>query len=299
MKPVTLGLIIGNRGFFPAELCEEWRVAILDVLAKAGFEVVALNPKATKHGRQHRKPQRCEEMRRARIRVPFGRESCKGSNFTVAEIVIRSYEPRDRAAVRHICCETADAGGPVEGFFHDRELIADLVTRYYTDFEPQHSWVAVRDGRVVGYLNGTLSGRRALRITLWRVVPVSVTGALLRGALCRRETWRLLCAWSRTLWDRRLYCGGTSGTGVAPHLHVNLLSEARGVKVGPRLVERFLDQVKASGGKTVEAHVRRDNLVACHFFKQLGFSEVACQGLVLSTPTGYRETDAVTYAKRW
>ena len=216
----------------------------------------------------------------------------------MAEVVIRSYEPRDRAAVRHICCETADAGGPVENFFHDREVIANLVTRYYTDFEPQHSWVAERSGQVVGYLTGALDGRRALRMTLWRVVPATVMGALFCATICRRETWRLLRAWLHTCWARRLRYGGASGMGGA-HLHVNLLPEARGAKVGARLVERFLDQVRASGGKTVESHTRRDNVAACRFFERLGFTEVAHQKLVLPSPTGYRVTDAVTYAKRW
>jgi L-fucose isomerase-like protein len=50
MKPVTLGLIIGDRGFFPAELCKEGRVVICDVLAKAGVDVVALDPRDTKYG---------------------------------------------------------------------------------------------------------------------------------------------------------------------------------------------------------------------------------------------------------
>jgi L-fucose isomerase-like protein len=50
MKPVTLGLVVGNRGFFPAHLCEKGRAVILDVLAKAGFEIVALDPKKTKYG---------------------------------------------------------------------------------------------------------------------------------------------------------------------------------------------------------------------------------------------------------
>ena len=217
----------------------------------------------------------------------------------MAEIVIRSYEPRDRAAVRHICCETADAGKPVEGFFHDRELIADLVTRYYTDFEPQHSWVAVRDGQVVGYVNGSLDSHRALRVTLWRIVPATVMRALCRATFCRRETWRLLRACLRTWWARGLHCGGASSVGNAPHLHVNLMPEARGAHVGSRLVERFLDQVNASGGKTVEASVRSDNVAACHFFERLGFAEVARQKLVLPTPMGYCVAGAVTYAKQW
>lgn len=50
MKPITLGLIIGNRGFFPAHLCESGRKIILKVLEEEGIQVVALNPEETKFG---------------------------------------------------------------------------------------------------------------------------------------------------------------------------------------------------------------------------------------------------------
>jgi L-fucose isomerase-like protein len=49
-KPVTIGLVVGNRGFFPAQLCESGRKTMLDVLAQAGFRVVALGAKATRFG---------------------------------------------------------------------------------------------------------------------------------------------------------------------------------------------------------------------------------------------------------
>ncbi|NLG84376.1 MAG: fucose isomerase [Firmicutes bacterium] len=38
----TLGVIIGNRGFFPSELCKDGREAILKVLKEEGFEAVVL-----------------------------------------------------------------------------------------------------------------------------------------------------------------------------------------------------------------------------------------------------------------
>jgi ribosomal protein S18 acetylase RimI-like enzyme len=82
-------------------------------------------------------------------------------------------------------------------------------------------------------------------------------------------------------------------------LHVNLVPEARGAQVGTRLVERFIEQVNASGGRMVEASVRSDNVAACHFFEQFGFAEVARQKLVLPKPMGYQVTGTVTYAKRW
>jgi len=46
----TLGLIVGNRGFFPSELCEEGRKRVLKVLAELGIDVVALTPEDTPFG---------------------------------------------------------------------------------------------------------------------------------------------------------------------------------------------------------------------------------------------------------
>ena len=50
MKPVTLGLIVGNRSFFPAHLCKKGRSAVLQALRQAGFKVVALGPDDTRFG---------------------------------------------------------------------------------------------------------------------------------------------------------------------------------------------------------------------------------------------------------
>ncbi len=49
-QPVTLGLIMGNRGFFPDHLCESGRKIILQVLENKGIKVVALTPDETKFG---------------------------------------------------------------------------------------------------------------------------------------------------------------------------------------------------------------------------------------------------------
>ena len=46
----TLGIIIGNRGFFPAHLCESGRRAILKVFEEEGIKPITLAPEATKFG---------------------------------------------------------------------------------------------------------------------------------------------------------------------------------------------------------------------------------------------------------
>ncbi|HMR64764.1 MAG TPA: fucose isomerase, partial [Anaerolineae bacterium] len=50
MKEITLGLIVGNRGFFPSHLCDSGRQTMLKVLAEAGFKVIALSPQETTYG---------------------------------------------------------------------------------------------------------------------------------------------------------------------------------------------------------------------------------------------------------
>lgn len=66
-RKTTLGVIVGNRGFFPDHLVEEGRKEILAVLKAEGFDVVALGAKETPFGsvetRQDAK--KCAELFRA------------------------------------------------------------------------------------------------------------------------------------------------------------------------------------------------------------------------------------------
>ncbi len=46
----TLGVIVGNRGFFPSHLCKEGREKVLRILEEEGFESVCLTPDDTDYG---------------------------------------------------------------------------------------------------------------------------------------------------------------------------------------------------------------------------------------------------------
>jgi len=50
VQETTLGVIIGNRGFFPNHLCESGRAEVLRVLAEEGINAVILSPEDTKFG---------------------------------------------------------------------------------------------------------------------------------------------------------------------------------------------------------------------------------------------------------
>src|SRR5207249_4484219 len=106
-------------------------------------------------------------------------------------VEIRAYEPQDRAGLRQICCDMADAGQPVERFFPDREVFADLLTNYYTEHEPQSTFVAGDSGEVVGYVTGCLDTKRFVSTMTWRVFPAVLVKALARGTLWHPQTVRL------------------------------------------------------------------------------------------------------------
>src|SRR5205807_8739999 len=73
---------------------------------------------------------------------------------------IRTYRASDRAGVRRLCCQTGVRGEPIDPVYEDRQLFADFLTTYYTDHEPESSFVVEIDGEIRGYLLGS---RKPLR----------------------------------------------------------------------------------------------------------------------------------------
>jgi ribosomal protein S18 acetylase RimI-like enzyme len=191
---------------------------------------------------------------------------------------IRPYEPRDRAGLRQICCDTADAGQPVERFFPDREVFGDLLTNYYTEREPQSTFVADNDGEVTGYTTGCLDTKRFLSTMKWRIVPVVLVKALLRGTLWHPQTVRLLRA-NIGLWLKGDHRTGPALDDYPAHLHVNVRQGFRGQRLGQRLVEAFCERARDAGVGGVHAGVSAENAQARHFFEQLGFAELQREAL--------------------
>jgi L-fucose isomerase-like protein len=69
-KKMTMGLIVGNRGFFPDHLAKSGREEMIQVLQKAGIDVVALTPEQSKHGaiETYEEAKRCADLFRSKAR---------------------------------------------------------------------------------------------------------------------------------------------------------------------------------------------------------------------------------------
>ncbi len=66
-RKMTMGVIVGNRGFFPDVLAKTGREDIIEALARAGMDAVVLNPAQSKYGavETHEEAKRCAELFRA------------------------------------------------------------------------------------------------------------------------------------------------------------------------------------------------------------------------------------------
>jgi hypothetical protein len=167
------------------------------------------------------------------------------------ELRARFFRKEDREAVRRICADTGFLGSPIDPVFQDRELFADYLTRYYTDFEPESTLVCERQGQVLGYLTGC---RRPLRRFLFHCLYNPV---LFFRALVRCWAWPYNAATRRYL--RWVLCQGWREVPYAPkgvpHFHINLLPLARNVASTRMLIDTFLEYLSRCGDRAVYGQV--------------------------------------------
>jgi ribosomal protein S18 acetylase RimI-like enzyme len=184
-----------------------------------------------------------------------------GKNFT-----IRKFQPSDRAAVRRLCCETGFLGNPIDPVFEDRELFADFLTGYYTDWEPESAFVLEVGGEVRGYLLGS---RKPMRQQLYNIYQNA--GLFLRGIFHYpryNEASRRFVHW--------IVCNGWREVPAAPrraaHFHINLLADARNIATTRALMNAYLRYLHAYGEKRVYGQmVTFESRRGAKMFERYGF----------------------------
>src|SRR5262245_28851887 len=117
---------------------------------------------------------------RARGRRDRRRARREARRAALAVLIIRPYRPSDRERVREIAFATGYMGEPPDFYWRDAESFAEVWTAWYTDHEPESSFVAEQDHEVVGYLVGCLDS------ALSPSPRSAVTAQLLRRALLLR-----------------------------------------------------------------------------------------------------------------
>lgn len=164
---------------------------------------------------------------------------------TDRQFEIRSYQPSDRARVRELCCETGFLGNPIDPIFEDRELFADYLTAYYTDWEPESAFVLLVNGDIRGYLLGSRCPLRQQLYNLYNNIALGIRGAFrypkYNAASKKFVNWIFKQAWREVPAQPR--CNA--------HFHINLLPDARQVATTRAIMDSYLRYLHAKGEKAV------------------------------------------------
>jgi hypothetical protein len=187
---------------------------------------------------------------------------------------IRSYRATDRDAVRRLCCQTGFLGTPIDPVYEDRQLFADFLTTYYTDWEPESSFVVEIDGEIRGYLLGSRRPFRNQLYSFWQNVSLFLKGLTryfrYHEASRRFIRWTLVHGWREV----------PAAPRRVPHFHLNLLPDARKMSTTRALMSAYLSYLYRCGEKRVYGQIvtfesrRGEKMFERYGFKVLNRAEI-------------------------
>jgi len=182
--------------------------------------------------------------------------------------VIRSYREEDRSAVRRIACDTAFMGKPAEVFFDGREVLADILTGYFTDCEPESCFVAEQERSVIGYLIGAKDARRIPGISVRKILPAAILRTITGGTLSKKKNIAFLAHFFLSLlrgeFKRQAVFEEYPAT-----MHINIDARFRGSGIGAQLLrayDTYLEHARIAG-----VHLATLSPAAGRFFEKNGF----------------------------
>ena len=188
--------------------------------------------------------------------------------------IIRGFRKSDREGVRQLCCQTGFLGTPIDPVYEDRQLFADFLTTYYTDWEPESSFVVEIDGEIRGYLLGSRKPLRNQLYSFWQNVSLFLK-ALSRYFRYHKNSrrfirWTLVHGWREV----------PAAPRRVPHFHINLLPEARKMSTTRALMSAYLSYLYRCGEKRVYGQIvtfesrRGEKMFERYGFKVLNRAEI-------------------------
>ncbi len=210
---------------------------------------------------------------------------------------IRPYRAEDRARVREICVETAWIGAPADTRIPSPFFWAELMTRYFTDVEPEHARVAVRSDaadRAVGYLLGTVDAAR-LEAHRLRTLPRLVAHALTALLFLKPPARKVLGSMSGALLRGELLAPGRVRERFPCTFELAIAREARDQGLGAILLDRFLTEMRALRRPGVHVQTASINLPVLKIIQRAGFQLSAEWPLSAFEGAGERGVSLLTW----
>jgi len=151
--------------------------------------------------------------------------------------------------VREIAYDTAFFGDSGRAFFSDREVLSDVLTAYFTDYEPSFCFVAETDSTVIGYLIGAKNADAILRRFFLKIAPRLFLKTMGNATFFKSENLRFIYYFLRSVF-RGEFSLPDSVKSYPATLHINVKTGYRNFGIGAKLIDaycKFLVQEKIVG----------------------------------------------------
>lgn len=177
---------------------------------------------------------------------------------------VRQVKPIDFASLGQIAYQTGFFGESAARFFPSAPLFADLWVRPYLEEGSACNFLAESEGQVLGYIIGTLDLRLYRRWFLGHLLEL--LGKAVGGGY--PHWWESLPYLLRMA---RYPARAAPLESFPAQLHINLLPQSRGLGLGQRLMDSYLDCLRARGVVGVQLSTTHENQAALKLYERNGF----------------------------
>lgn len=187
----------------------------------------------------------------------------------MAEVIIRHFQQTDRLYVRELAWNTAFLGESASDFFDDKEILVDILTSYFTDYEPGSCFIAESDNKIVGYLLGTKDTAAMDKVAELKIAPRLLVKSLVNGVFFKKKNvvlaFRLLVSFLKGEFRMPDFSRDYPAT-----LHINLEKNFRDMGIGSKLISFYLEYLAKEKIPGVYLPTMSDK--ASGFFQKQGFN---------------------------
>lgn len=183
---------------------------------------------------------------------------------------IRGFTEADRAELKTLAIDVGE-GSPTASLWGHTESEIAVYLEPYMDHAPQSLFVAVDDGRLVGYLAGCVDTTAFPSEEARMDAAIRKYRLILRrkpAAFFARATVDTLSAKLR----RQPTAGELDDPRWPSHLHIDLAPRARGTGAADALMRHFLDHLASAGSPGCYLQTLVENTRATRFFERMGFT---------------------------
>ena len=179
--------------------------------------------------------------------------------------LIRPFHPSDIPDLYNICLKTGDNGNDASHLYEDRYLIGDFYAVPYAIYQPELTFVLVKDGRPVGYI---LAASDTAEFERWKSEEWFPP---LREKYPKPDPEATDMRNNMLRDIHKLEFKPFDVPGYPAHLHIDILPQGQGGGWGLKLMQTLWDQLRSMDVPGVHLGVGKANENAVGFYRHIGF----------------------------